>query len=466
MNFPTLNFTLHYQEYNADILTPVSVFLKLRDQCRDPLLLEATDFHALENCWSFVCLDPIAGIEISNFSTIEYKFPNQPVLSENISTEFDLNENLQSFLNSLHFNNKHATHSFAEGLYGYFSFEVIHFWEKTKLPTPSYTPTIPIVRFRFYKYVIAFNHIKNTLIIFESTLPNEESKLTDLYQKIVQTVIIEYPSQTINDEKSSISDDEYLNTVQTGIQHCYKGDVFQIVLSRRFQQSFFGDDFNIYRKLRRINPSPYLFYFDYGNYRLIGSSPEAQLIIKNGEATIHPIAGTLKRSGNDENDRLQAIKLLQDEKELAEHVMLVDLARNDLSVFCTDVEVTKYQQIQYFSHVIHIVSEVKGKIPTGTSSLDIFSKTFPAGTLSGAPKIKALELILQLEQQQRGFYSGSIGFLGCDGSINQAIMIRTALSKNNVLTSQAGAGIVAKSVPQKELEEVNNKLMALKKAMS
>ncbi len=466
MKFPTLHFAINYQEYNADILTPVSVFLKLRDQCRDPILLEATDFHALENCWSFVCLDPIAGIEISDFSTIEYKIPQQQPMTSRIQPDFDLNEQLQGFIQSFEFTKGHPTYSFAQGFYGYFSFETIHFWEKTKLPPPPYSPTIPIVRFRFYKYVIAFNHIKNSYIIFESTLPNETSNLNELYQKIIQTPIVEYPSNMIHEEQSSMTDSEYLQTVQQGIEHCFKGNVFQIVLSRRFQQSFYGDDFNIYRNLRRINPSPYLFYFDYGNYRLIGSSPEAQLIIKNGEATIHPIAGTFKRTGNDEHDFEQAKKLLKDEKELAEHVMLVDLARNDLSVFCSDVEVTKYQQIQYYSHVIHIVSEVKGKIPTGCSSLDIFSKTFPAGTLSGAPKIKALELILALEKQPRGFYSGSIGFLGCDGSINQAIMIRTALSKNNVLTSQAGAGIVAKSVPQKELEEVNNKLMALKKAMS
>jgi anthranilate synthase component 1 len=253
--------------------------------------------------------------------------------------------------------------------------------------------------------------------------------------------------------------------VEKGIASCHRGDVFQIVLSRRFQQSFSGDEFNVYRALRSINPSPYLFYFDYGDYKLFGSSPEAQLVIESGKAVLHPIAGTYKRTGDDEADKLAAEKLLKDAKENAEHVMLVDLARNDLSRVCNEVTVSQYRQVQFFSHVIHLVSEVTGNTRKNSNPFELLAKTFPAGTLSGAPKFKAIELIDDYEPTSRSYYGGAIGFMGFNGSCNHAIMIRTFLSNNNTLTCQAGAGIVAASVPETELEEVNNKLKALKKAI-
>jgi len=253
--------------------------------------------------------------------------------------------------------------------------------------------------------------------------------------------------------------------VKKGIASCHRGDVFQIVLSRRFEQPFTGDELNVYRALRSINPSPYLFFFDYGDYKLMGSSPEAQIIIKNGKAVVHPIAGTFKRTGDDETDKKEADRLLLDAKENAEHVMLVDLARNDLSRLCDDVKVEHYREVQYFSHVIHLVSEVSGSVRPGTNPFELLAKTFPAGTLSGAPKIKAMQLIDAFEPTARGSYGGGIGFVGFDGSCNHAIMIRTFLSKQNTLVYQAGAGVVAASKPENELQEVNNKLGALKKAI-
>jgi anthranilate synthase component 1 len=274
-----------------------------------------------------------------------------------------------------------------------------------------------------------------------------------------------YPFHPKGEEISNMNDDDYKEMVKKGIQSCHRGDVFQIVLSRRFEQSFIGDEFNVYRALRNINPSPYLFFFDYGDYKLMGSSPEAQLIIQNGKATVHPIAGTYKRTGNDEVDERETQRLLKDAKENAEHVMLVDLARNDLSRVCDDVVVTHYRQVQYYSHVIHLVSEVTGKVREGSNPFDLLAKTFPAGTLSGAPKFKAMELIDDYEPTARSYYGGCIGFMGFDGSCNHAIMIRTFMSKNNTLVYQAGAGIVVASKPESELQEVNNKLGALKKAI-
>ena len=273
-----------------------------------------------------------------------------------------------------------------------------------------------------------------------------------------------YPFKLIGEEQSNMTNDAYLDMVRKGIKSCLRGDVFQLVLSRRFEQKFSGDEFNVYRALRNINPSPYLFFFDYGEYKIFGSSPESQLIIQNQQAVVHPIAGTFKRTGDDKTDQAEAERLLLDAKENAEHVMLVDLARNDLSRICTDVTVQKYRQVQYYSHVIHLVSEVTGKVKEDQNPFELFAKTFPAGTLSGAPKIKALELIDSYEPTNRSYYGGGIGFMGFDGSCNQAIMIRTFLSQQNTLIYQAGAGVVALSVPENELQEVNNKLNALKSA--
>ena len=305
---------------------------------------------------------------------------------------------------------------------------------------------------------MSFSYVKIRFRDMESELAAVESLIKS---KDVPT----YPFKAKGEESSNMSDEDYMEMVKKGIQSCYRGDVFQIVLSRRFEQNFIGDEFNVYRALRSINPSPYLFFFDYGDYKLMGSSPEAQLIIQNGKATVHPIAGTYKRTGNDEVDERETERLLKDAKENAEHVMLVDLARNDLSRVCDDVSVAHYREVQYYSHVIHLVSEVIAKVRENTNPFELMAKTFPAGTLSGAPKFKAMQLIDDFEPTARSYYGGCIGFMGFDGSCNHAIMIRTFLSKSNTLIYQAGAGIVAASKPESELQEVNNKLGALKNAI-
>jgi anthranilate synthase component 1 len=321
------------------------------------------------------------------------------------------------------------------------------------------------MRYRLYQYVIAIDHFRDELYLLENHIPGIEGDKHLIENIICGRDLPQFPFASTGEERSNLTDEEYIDMVKKGIAHCYRGDVFQIVLSRRFEQSFKGDEFNVYRALRMINPSPYLFFFDYGEYKLMGSSPESQLIIANGQAIVHPIAGTFKRSGDDAVDRKEAERLLQDPKENAEHVMLVDLARNDLSRVCSEVRVKHYRQVHYYSHVIHLVSEVEGKVAKEANPFHLIAKTFPAGTLSGAPKFKAMQLIDSIEPTKRSYYGGCIGFVGFNGSCNQAIMIRTFLSRQNTLTYQAGAGVVAASDPESELQEVNNKLNALKTAI-
>ena len=355
----------------------------------------------------------------------------------------------------------------AQSLFGYTSFDAVQFFDSISLAsTTKPASDFPMIRYRLYQYVIAINHFKDEIFICENQIAGVESEFTVVESLIRSKDVPVFPFKTKGSETSNMTDEYYISIVKKGIASSLRGDVFQIVLSRRFQQSFTGDEFNVYRALRSINPSPYLFFFDYGDYKLMGSSPESQLIVKNGKAIVHPIAGTFKRTGDDAKDEALAEALLNDEKENAEHVMLVDLARNDLSRHATDVTVSSYRKVHYYSHVIHLVSEVTGKLNEGVQPFEILADTFPAGTLSGAPKFKAMQLINQYEPTHRGYYGGCIGLVGLDGSFNQAIMIRTFLSRNNTLYYQAGAGVVAKSVPENELQEVNNKLNALKNAIA
>ena len=458
----------------ADVFTPVGIYLRLRDRFRDTILLESTDFHTADNSYSFIGINAIAGMEISSAESIEFKLPGQQPEKTGIKNVNEVPQLLWDFMQRFDAKTPETKEGkFAQGLFGYTTYDAVQFFDTIKLSTVNRQPstvnrqpaTIPLMRYRLYQYVIAINHFKDELFICENKVAGVESELAVLESLIRGKDIPAYPFQSKGEESSNMTDEDYKEMVKKGIVSSHRGDVFQIVLSRRFEQKFQGDEFNVYRALRNINPSPYLFFFDYGDYKLMGSSPEAQLVIKNGKAVVHPIAGTFKRTGDDELDQQSAERLLEDAKENAEHVMLVDLARNDLSRLCDDVTVAHYRQVQYFSHVIHLVSEVTGKVRPASNPFELLAKTFPAGTLSGAPKFKAMELIDSYEPTSRSYYGGGIGFMGFDGSCNHAIMIRTFLSKNNTLVYQAGAGIVAASQPESELQEVNNKLGALKKAI-
>ncbi|MBN8837859.1 MAG: anthranilate synthase component I family protein [Sphingobacteriia bacterium] len=452
----------------ADVYTPVGIYLRVRDRFRDTVLLESTDHHVAENSYSFICINAIAGMEITSTKSIEFKLPAQKPEKVDIKNVQEVPELLWQFMQNFEVSDDGSKESkFAQGLYGYATYDAIQFFETIKLKADSKTlNAIPLMRYRLYQYVIAINHFKDELFLCENVIKGLESELPVVESLIKSKDVPVYPFAVKGEETSNMKDEDYVEMVKKGIQSCLRGDVFQIVLSRRFQQTFTGDEFNVYRALRSVNPSPYLFFFDYGDYKLMGSSPESQLIIKNKKAIVHPIAGTFKRTGDDAIDERETQRLLEDAKENAEHVMLVDLARNDLSRLCDEVKVNYYKQVHYYSHVIHLVSEVVGNVRTGTNPFLLLAKTFPAGTLSGAPKFKAMELIDDYEPTPRSYYGGALGFMGFDGSCNHAIMIRTFLSKNNTLTYQAGAGVVAASKPENELQEVNNKLGALKKAIA
>ena len=451
----------------ADVFTPVGIYLRLRDRFRDTILLESTDHHAAENSWSFIGINAIGGIEISNAQSMEMKYPGKEPVRVSISNTASVPQLLFDFMQRFQCEGEGKESKFAQGLYGYTAYDSVPFFDAIQLNESKKEAInqIPLMRYRLYQYVIALNHHRDELFICENKIAGLESDLGMIESLIKSKDVPVYPFEIIGNESSNLTDETFVEHVKKGIAACMRGDVFQIVLSRRFQQSFQGDEFNVYRALRNINPSPYLFFFDYGDYKLMGSSPESQIVIQNGKAVVHPIAGTFKRTGDDATDQAEANRLMLDPKENAEHVMLVDLARNDLSRLCDNVTVQSYRQIQYYSHVIHLVSEVTGQVRPDSNPFELLAKTFPAGTLSGAPKIKAMQLIDQIEPTARSFYGGGIGFMGFDGTCNHAIMIRTFLSKNNTLMCQAGAGVVAASNPQNELQEVNHKLGALKKAI-
>lgn len=457
--------TTTYKKLLADTVTPVSAYLKLRDKFPNSILLESSDYHGNENTFSFICCNPIATIKVEN-EILSTTFPDGKVVTKTIDKTVSIPDEIKGFADSFEVS-KNDFKFITNGLFGYISYDAVRYFEDIKIEAlRKESKNIPDIIYSVYQYVIAIDHFKDELYIFEHSTNKSDGKSIEQIESIINNKnFASYKFKTVGEEKTNFTNDEYLKMVAQGKAHCKRGDVFQIVLSREFSQEYKGDDFNLYRSLRSVNPSPYLFYFDYGNFRIFGSSPEAQLVVKNGEASIHPIAGTFRRTGDDKKDAELAEKLKNDAKENSEHVMLVDLARNDLSRNCTDVKVKTFREVQYYSHVIHLVSNVSGKLKPDISTLKIVADTFPAGTLSGAPKHMAMQLIDKYERGSRSFYGGCIGFMGFDDSFNNAIMIRSFLSKNNTLFYQAGAGIVESSVDESELNEVNNKLAALKKAI-
>lgn len=465
----TYQITSRYKRLLADVITPVGIYLRIRDHFASSILLENSDYHGQNQGYSYICFDPIAGIEYKG-GVLTTTLPDQDQPVSRYVTP-------KQFLNALgDFKTSFSADSdpfpfITNGLFGYLGYSAVECFEDIVLEArcPE-NEDMPAAVFQAYRYLVAFNHQKNELYLFEHRYSTPdfdagESRLETIVNLITNRDHGVYSFRTMGPEESNFTDEEFRSVIEKGKTHCQQGDVFQIVLSRRYYTPFAGDEFNVYRALRSLNPSPYLFYFDYGDYRLFGSSPESQLVIDKNQATIYPIAGTFRRTGDVNQDAILADKLYNDPKESAEHVMLVDLARNDLSRSCYPVKVEAFKEVQYYSHVIHLVSKVVGTLGEGTDPLRIVAETFPAGTLSGAPKYRALQLIDQYEKGSRGHYAGSIGYMGFNGEFNQAIMIRTFVSRNNVLHYQAGAGIVSQSVVESELQEVHNKLAALRAAM-
>ncbi|WP_395046481.1 anthranilate synthase component I family protein [Flavobacterium sp.] len=458
----TYNLKTKFKQILADTITPVSIYLKIRDKFPNSLLLESSDYHANDNSFSYICCNPIASIKIEH-ETIFKSFPDGSSEKIQIENQTNIPKEIERFTSQ--FKSENNDFKFINnGLFGYISYDAVRYFEKIEISKKENDLQIPDIYYAVYQNIIAINHFKNEAYIFCHSL-NDENNINEIEQLLQTRNLPAYSFTKNDDKKSNLTDDEFRNNVTLAKKHCSRGDVFQLVLSRRFTQGFKGDEFNVYRALRSINPSPYLFFFDYGDFKIMGSSPEAQLVIKNRKAEIHPIAGTFKRTGNDEQDAILAKKLSEDKKENAEHVMLVDLARNDLSRQSHHVQVEKYREVQFFSHVIHLVSKVTGQMHGNSATMQVVADTFPAGTLSGAPKYKAMELIEKYENTNRNFYGGAIGFMDFEGNFNHAIMIRTFLSKNHQLHYQAGAGIVNNSIEESELQEVYNKLGALDKAL-
>lgn len=461
----TFEITTHSKTILADTLTPVNVYLKIRDKFSNPLLLESTDFNGDENSYSIVCFEPIARIQVQD-KLISKQYPDGSQEQIDIEdSKYFVPKQMNDFFQSFTIRKANIPLR-VEGFFGYNSYDAVKYFETIPLHTPTKTENkIPEIIFNFYRYIVAFNHFKSEMHIIENLYGDQTSSLSEIESIILNKNFSTYSFKTNGTERSNFTDDEFIEVIKQGKKHCFRGDVIQIVLSRQFSQSFTGDEFNVYRTLRSINPSPYLYFFDFGTFKIFGSSPESQIVIRDTKATINPIAGTFRRTGDDKKDAELAKQLAADPKENSEHIMLVDLARNDLSRNGHNVHVEKYREIQYFSHVLHMVSKVTAELNNNTNPIQLIADTFPAGTLSGAPKYRAMELIDTYENQGRGFYGGSLGYIDIHGNVNQAIMIRSFLSKDNTLYYQAGAGVVAKSIEESELQEINNKLAALKSAI-
>ena len=446
----------------VDTITPVSIYLKLRDNYSNTILLESSDYSAKDNSYAYICCNPIAKFYVKK-NTLFTEYPDGSKFQKEVAKDIRIFSELEKFMNKfiIQDDSNQSKKYISKGLFGYMTYDSVRFFEKININNESFVDDIPDIYYSLYSEIIVVNTFNNEANLISHS--GNKNKIDEIEKLIKGKKTNEFSFKLNGKLESNLTDDEFLKMVDNGIKHCYRGDVFQIVLSRKFSQKFSGDEFCVYRQLRSINPSPYLFYFDYGSFKIFGSSPEAQLVIKDKKAEIHPIAGTFKRSGDDLVDKKKAIKLFEDDKENSEHMMLVDLARNDLSRSCSNVKVEKDREIQFYSHVIHLVSKVTGELKSPSN--DIIGNTFPAGTLTGAPKFRAMELIEEYENHTRSFYGGAIGFIDFDNNFNHAIMIRSFLSRNQNLLLQAGAGIVSKSNRHNELNEVYNKIGALLKAL-
>ncbi len=458
-------YITHTRKILADLYTPVGVYIRLRDLYPQSALMESSDYHGNDNSRSFICINPIASISVGH-NVVTKNYPDGSVVTNDLSAipassmKDRVGEEMSAFLRDFSVTGEGSDFC---GLYGYTSFNAVRYFENIPVKDTTMPKNdAPDILYILYRDIIVFDHFNNTM---EFITLGDESQLDVLERAANKASVKPYDFRPVGETFSTLTDEEHKANIRQCVKHCLRGDVFQVVVSRRFCQKYEGDDFKLYRALRSINPSPYLFYFDFGGFRIFGSSPETHNRIQGNHAFIDPIAGTTKRTGNPDEDLKNATFLRNDPKENAEHVMLVDLARNDLSRNCHNVKVDFYKDMQFYSHVIHLVSRVSGELDSHADHIKAFIDTFPAGTLSGAPKVRAMQIITELEPHNRGAYGGCIGFIGFNGDLNQAIVIRTFVSRNKELWFQAGSGIVARSNDEYELEESNNKLGALVKAI-
>ena len=467
MEISKYKYTTVCRNILADLYTPVGVYMKVREIYPQSALMESSDYHGGENSHSFIGINPIASVSINHGFGI-YTLPDGSTVRKEVNSQYCSDNVINNFIKCFDVSGEFSNLC---GLYGYTAFNAVRYFENIAIKDTTMSKNdAPDMLYILYRDVIVFDHFNNKMTIItllkDGENKNDGLKCINTIEKAMnKTNVKPFGFHPVGDTTSPITDEEHKANIRKGIKHCMRGDVFQIVLSRRFVQKYEGDDFKLYRALRSINPSPYLFYFDFGGFRIFGSSPETHCRIEGRKAYIDPIAGTTKRTGDPKADHIGAEYLRNDPKENAEHVMLVDLARNDLSRNCHNVKVDFYKDLQYYSHVIHLVSRVSGELDDKADPIKAFIDIFPAGTLSGAPKVRAMQLISEYEPHNRGAYGGCIGFIGLNGNLNQAITIRTFVSRNGELWFQAGGGIVAKSNEDYELQEVNNKLGALRRAI-
>ena len=452
-------YSLVSRELPGDLHTPVSAYLRLRDASSRSILMESSDYHAGREARSFIALEPLAEVGVAHGIGFQ-ALPGGGRIEKSLSADYTADQLVREFMGAFHLSNKNVS------LWGFTTFNAVRYFEDIAVKDETHAEhDAPDLLYILFRFTLEFDHFRNRLTLHELVPEGAKPEGERVERLLGRAATNLYDFRPTGEVRSTLTDEEHLANIRRGIAHCHRGDVFQVVLSRRFVQRYEGDDFQLYRALRSINPSPYLFYMDFGGYRILGSSPETHCRIEGGRAYIDPIAGTTRRTGDDAADARGAEFLRNDPKENAEHVMLVDLARNDLSRNCHDVRVDFYKELQYYSHVIHLVSRVSGVPDAGADPVKTFIDTFPAGTLSGAPKVRAMQIISELEPHNRGAYGGCVGSIGFDGSLNQAITIRSFVSRGGELWFQAGGGIVAKSDPAYELQEVNNKLGALRKAI-
>ena len=448
---------------NGDALTPISIYQSLKGEKK--CLLESSLKHEESGRYSFIAVNPYMeligslnkSLVINHLTGDKSEYSGKPL------------DQLQQLLDEQEIIPPENL-PFAGGAIGYIGYDAIRMYEEIG-HVPEDRLQMPDVHVMLYDTAVMYDHKRHEVTI-TALNPNQIYTNTELDQRLsmIQSQLTNYTNVDpgIDQVKSltytsNINKQDYLQAVEQAKSHIKQGDIFQIVLSQRLSAPFSGSPFAFYRKLRQENPSPYMFFIEFDEYTVLGASPESLIKVKGREVTTNPIAGTRKRGMTKQEDQQLADELIHDEKELAEHRMLVDLGRNDLGKVCEigSVHLTKYMLIEKYQHVMHIVSEVKGTLASNMSGLEALVSTLPAGTVSGAPKIRAMQLINEFETVKRGVYSGAVGYVGFDGNLDFALAIRTMVIKDQVAHVQAGAGIVYDSVPESEFEETLNKARSL-----
>ncbi len=465
---------LQYDELDlpGDLETPVSAFLKLRTLGARFLLESAEDPTSIGR-YTFIGIDPLLQVRIENNRTI-LKSDDSELVVEHESAQQPFST-VQKLLESFAVESSRAEIPLLGGLVGYTSYEIIRCFE-SKLAGVLPETEHPLGLYYFVDTLLVFDHYMRRLKLLRLRHGNEPLSsgrghvtMEQIKEALGSQSIVSAHTRVSggNGYVSNFDQGAFENIVVTAQKHIFKGDIFQTVLSQREERQSGVDGFNVYRALRMLNPSPYMFYLRFDDVELIGSSPEAMVRLQGREATIRPIAGTRRRGRTVEDDRRLADELLRNDKERAEHVMLVDLGRNDLGRVCNygSVKVSSMMQMEYYSHVMHMTSNVVGRLREGCSQFDLFRAAFPAGTVSGAPKLRAMEIIADLERTSRGPYAGAVGYFSLSGELDMCITIRTIVKRQDRLYLQAGAGIVADSIPAQEYLETGNKIAALKEAV-